>query len=336
MKRIMAVYDVDPFYADKFAEFANQKEKTPFTAVAFSSLGRLIAYSEQQPVELLLVGDDVDQSELAQIHAGQTVRLSETGIMQEDGTPTVYKYQPSDNVLREVMACYQAQPEPVRLTAVGVKSTVIGIYSPVNRCGKTGFALTMGQILAKESRSLYISLEENSGLARLTGTEYQSSLSDLLYYFRQGLYSGMRLSAVTYSLGNLDYVPPVTYAEDLADVRAEELELLLARIAGDQRYEVILLDLGQFGRGVEKLLELCDLIYVPVKEDCVSTAKLEEWHKYLETSGRGRLWERMKMVKLPDPGGWGPVEVWLEQLLWGELGDFVRCMLKGQDTEWRR
>lgn len=335
MKRIMAVYDVDPFYADKFAEFANQKEKTPFTAVAFSSIGRLKAYTEQQPVELLLVGDDVESGELDGLSVGQIIRLSETGMALDDGTPTVYKYQPSDQVLREVMACYQVRPEPAGMAVVGVKCTVVGIYSPVNRCGKTGFALTMGQILAKESKTLYISLEENSGLSRLTGNEHKGSLSDLLYHFRQGQYSGMRLSAVTYSLGNLDYVPPVTYAEDMADVRAEELELLVARIAADRKYEVILLDLGQFGRGVEKLLEMCDLIYVPVKEDCVSTAKLEEWRQYLDTSGRGRLWERMKMVKLPVPGVRTPAEAWLEQLLWGELGDFVRCMLKGQDTEWR-
>lgn len=335
MKRIMAVYDVDPFYADKFAEFANQKEKTPFTAVAFSSIGRLKAYTEQQPVELLLVGDDVESGELDGLSVGQIIRLSETGMALDDGTPTVYKYQPSDQVLREVMACYQVRPEPAGMAVVGVKCTVVGIYSPVNRCGKTGFALTMGQILAKESKTLYISLEENSGLSRLTGNEHKGSLSDLLYHFRQGQYSGMRLSAVTYSLGNLDYVPPVTYAEDMADVRAEELELLVARIAADRKYEVILLDLGQFGRGVEKLLEMCDLIYVPVKEDCVSTAKLEEWRQYLDTSGRGRLWERMKMVKLPVPGVRTPAEAWLEQLLWGELGDFVRCILKGQDTEWR-
>lgn len=335
MKRIMAVYDVDPFYADKFAEFANQKEKTPFTAVAFSSIGRLKAYTEQQPVELLLVGDDVEKSELDGISAGQVIRLSETGLSLDDGTPTVYKYQPSDQVLREVMACYQVRPEPAGLAVVGVKCTVVGIYSPVNRCGKTGFALTMGQILARESKTLFISLEENSGLSGLTGTEYKGSLSDLLYHFRQGQYSGMRLSAVTYSLGSLDYVPPVTYAEDMADVRAEELELLVARIAADRKYEVILLDLGQFGRGVEKLLEMCDLVYVPVKEDCVSTAKLEEWKRYLDVSGRRRLLERMKMVKLPVPGARTPVEAWLEQLLWGELGDFVRCMLKGQDTEWR-
>ena len=39
MKRIMAVYDVDPFYADRFAEFVNRKETVPFTAVALPVSG---------------------------------------------------------------------------------------------------------------------------------------------------------------------------------------------------------------------------------------------------------------------------------------------------------
>ena len=43
--RIMAVYDVDPFYADRFADFVNQKEKVPFTVMAFTTLERLMPWS---------------------------------------------------------------------------------------------------------------------------------------------------------------------------------------------------------------------------------------------------------------------------------------------------
>ena len=39
MKHILAVYDVDPVYAARFAEVVNQKEKIPFEVVAFSSSG---------------------------------------------------------------------------------------------------------------------------------------------------------------------------------------------------------------------------------------------------------------------------------------------------------
>ena len=29
MKRVIAVYDIDPFYADRFAKVANQRETVP-------------------------------------------------------------------------------------------------------------------------------------------------------------------------------------------------------------------------------------------------------------------------------------------------------------------
>ena len=79
-----------------------------------------------------------------------------------------------------------------------------------------------------------------------------------------------------------------------------------------------------FCGGAEELLSVCDLVYVPVKEDVVSTAKLEEWKEYLKRSGRSVIWEKLRFLKLPGPGQALVRENYLEQLLWGELGDFVR------------
>ena len=56
MKHILAVYDVDPVYAARFAEVVNQKEKIPFEVVAFSSIERLRAFAAEYPVKLLLLG----------------------------------------------------------------------------------------------------------------------------------------------------------------------------------------------------------------------------------------------------------------------------------------
>lgn len=333
MKRIMAVYDVDPFYADRFAEFANQKEKTPFTAVAFNSLSRLAAFAAEQSVELLLVGDEVPEEALKEVPARQVVRLGDAMGAEEAGEgkpPVVYKYQASDAVLREVMSCYRVQPKYAGLAAVGVKSTVIGVYSPVGRCGKTGFCLTLGQIMAKRAKVLYLSLEEYSALSRLTGTSYSGSLSDLVYYYRQGEYSRVHVSGLVYSWGGLDYIPPAGYAEDLAEMSGEELAGLVQQIALDGIYEVVIVDLGHLARQPEPLLELCDVVYTPVKEDCVSSAKIEAWKDYLTWSGKEHLWEKVRLLKLPLPGAIRQAETWLEQLLWGEMGDYVRGLLKGR------
>ena len=57
MKQIMAVYDVDPLYAARLAEVIGRKERTPFEAVAFSSLEKLREFAASHPVSLLLISE---------------------------------------------------------------------------------------------------------------------------------------------------------------------------------------------------------------------------------------------------------------------------------------
>lgn len=61
-----------------------------------------------------------------------------------------------------------------------------------------------------------------------------------------------------------------------------------------------------------------------IKDDAVSTAKLEEWKDYLKRSGRSAIWEKLRFLHLPEPVHSLIRENYLEQLLWSDLGDFVR------------
>lgn len=324
-KRIMAVYDVDPFYAERFSEFINQKEAVPFMAVAFTSLARLKAFAQRQQIEILLVGDEVPDQELEGLDIRQLVRLSEAAMVKA-GTPAVYKYQASDSILREVMACYQTDEREEQMIAVGARSRVIGVYSPIGRCGKTGFAVTLGQVLARDSKVLFLSLEEFSGFPKLMGSSYSGSFSDLVYYSRQGEFDRMRLGSVIYDYGGLDYVPPVAYAEDLAQMEGAEVAGLIEKIARECGYDVLIVDVGHFLRNVEALLAVCDVVYAPIKKDVVSEGKIQEWRQYLEDSGRMNLWEKIRLLKLPVPQEVISAGEYFEQMLWGPLGDFVREM----------
>ena len=57
--------------------------------------------------------------------------------------------------------------------------------------------------------------------------------------------------------------------------------------------------------------------------------RLEEFDGYLEFSGHGELRERIKRLKLPFHSSLGRKEDYLEQLMWGEMGDYVRNLLRG-------
>lgn len=328
--RVMAVYDVDPYYADRFAEFVNLREKLPFIVMPFSSLERLKKYAKEHSVEVLLIHDKIPGSELEQIPAGQIITLSEGETLQTDESyPSVYKYQSSDSIVREVMATYCETPKPISNLSTGIKAWIVGIYSPVKRCLKTSFGLTMGQLLARDSKVLYLNFEEFSGLSQLTNASYREDLSDVLYYFRQESCTWMRLGSVIHSWGDMDYIPPARYPEDLYQIEGTDLARLVRQIGAESDYETLILDLGQMGKRSVEIMETCDIVYMPVKEDTVSAAKIHEFDQYLKAAGKEELADRIHKVKLPYHNSFGRKDSYIEQLLWGELGDYVRQLLKG-------
>lgn len=330
MKHILAVYDGDQAYAERFAEVVNRKEKIPFEVVAFTSVERLHAFAKENPVALLLLGEGVSQEEMNEAGAEKVVILSEKeGKAGDPEVPCVYKYQSSDAIVREVMACYGESPADFPEFSSRGGARILGVYSPIGRCLKTSFALTLGKLLAQEERVLYLNLEEFSGLSVLMKEEYKSDLSDLLYFYTSGSYSQLRLNSIVHTTGELDYVPPIRYPEDLDQAGEEAIAGLLRTIAGEGVYDTLVVDIGSGRRTALAVMKLCSLIYMPVKEDPVSSAKLEEMDRYLTQTGNGKLRERMKRLKLPYHGSFGRSD-YMDQLLWGELGDYVRQILRGR------
>lgn len=331
MRHVMAVYDVDPLYAARFAEVINQKEKIPFEVMAFTSLERLKNYIRERGVELLLISSLVGREEVEALGARKVISLADGETIQTDQEyPSIYKYQSSDSIIREVMACY-CEKEEAMLEPGTTRAVIIGVYSPVGRCLKTSLALTMGQLLAQSGRTLYITLEEYTGLAALAHEEFRADLSDLMYYYSQGNYNLMRLNSVVHSLKGLDYIPPARYPEDLDHIGAKPAADMIKLIAESSGYETVIVDIGNYGRQVFPLLNICSVIYMPVKEDSVSLAKIEEFFNHMDSSGNEYLRDKIKKLKLPYHSSFGRRDNYLEQLLWGELGDYVRQLLKGSE-----
>mgnify|MGYP000025440072 CR=1 FL=1 len=73
----MAVYDLDLFYARRFADVMNQKENIPFAVMAFTSLERLRQYAGGHSIEILLVSSQVNMDEICDLGIGQVITLTE-------------------------------------------------------------------------------------------------------------------------------------------------------------------------------------------------------------------------------------------------------------------
>ena len=326
MVKILAVYDADPAFGERLADYVNQKEKIPFTAMAFSSLDRLIEYGEDHPIEILLV-DESSRALVGDVKAEQVMVLCDGELVDgPDIFPAIYKYQSGDCIMREVLASYCSRPVEPALALLGSRALVVGIYSPVNRCFKSSLALTIGQVMAKKESVLYLNLEEYSGFTRLIDSEYKADLSDVLYLYRQGGYNWMKLKSMISNWGNMD-------AEDLSQVAPEDMAQLIDRIARESGYDRLVVDVGQMGRGALPVLSMCNVVYMPVREDYISAAKIEEFEEYLEEADDAGVRDRIQKLRLPRHTGIAKQEGYLEQLIWGEMGDFVRQLLNGKQPE---
>lgn len=324
-------------YAYHFMEYLMQKKNIPFEIQAFTSPEVLADFARTHPVEILLISDKAMTEEIRQLPIRQIILLSE-GVHDPrlDQYPAVYKYQSSDNVIREVMACYGVENEVVvgQNQVVKKEMRVIGVYSPVGRTQKTSFALALGQILGRDRAVLYLNLESYSGFEQLLETHFDRGLSDILYYARQQN-SGIvyKIAGMVQTIQNLDFLPPALFPMDIQTTKYEEWLWLFRQLEQNSSYEVLILDLGDAVCDLYQLLDYCTEIYVPIRQDVISMAKIAQFEQTLQLWDSAAVMEKIRKIRIPFCAAGKTGKAWVEELAWSELGDYVRKLLHGENGE---
>lgn len=332
-KGIFAICDLESSYACNFMDYIKAKKRIQFQIQAFTSLEHLISYLKDNPIEILLISDRMMNKELEKFDIQKIIMISEGEIVWEpEEYPYIYKYQSSERIIEEAMNYYlESETGEGESKILKGPVEIIGIYSPIKRTLKTSFALTMGQILAKEWSTIYINLEEYSGLGQLMNKTYSKNLTDLMYFIRQNKSCSIhRLSGIIQSVNNLDYIPPIMSPIDLKEIKFQEWNYLLTELISKSIYERIIIDFGESIDGLFDLMEMCKQIYMPVRKDSVSMAKIEQYEKLLELMEKEELMKKTSKIKLPFHSCFGAKEYYVDQLIWGELGDYVRELIRSE------
>ena len=334
-KEIFAVCDPEAEYAGRLADFLNTRQGASFEIQAFTSVNNICEFAGKKHITLLLIASQLMCERVRELSIDKIMILSEGEVLEElTGYPAVYKYQASDSLIGEVMERYAADPVGSPSQVLKSRMRVIGVYSPVRRVLKTSFALTLGQVLARNRGVLYLNLEPWSGFERLMKREFTQDLSDLMYFVSRGG-EGLvyKLQSLVQSFENLDYLPPFLSPEDLKNVSCQDWQTLLEAIEGYSAYDTVILDMDESADGFLSLLGRCHVVYMPVKEDNISAAKLHQFDKVLSLSGCEDLSGRIRKIKLPFHSSFGTGERYVEQLIWGELGDYVRKLVRDEQTD---
>lgn len=329
--RILAIYDLEVDYVSRLMEYISEKRGMPFKTIAFTEREELFKYVSESYIDVLLVSSTIMDENIGDINVGKIILLSPESVVCENIVYSViYKYQSTENIINEVLEHFVEAYKDNNMVSISKNNTqVIGVYSPLGRTGKTTFALTLGQILAEKRSTLYINLEEFSAFDKLFEANYKSDLSDLMYFFKQNPETlPIKLHAVVQKLHDMDYVPPLVFSEDLRNFEPREWINLLEKIIETGTYETIVIDLSNMVKNVFEILEICSSIYMPIVDDRISLMKVSTYEEYLLKTERQNILNRTVKVKIPETEGQKWNENYLEQQPWGQLGDFIRKILR--------
>ena len=329
-KKILAVCDGEEKYACSFAAYMNQKGQYPFEVMAFTSVGKIRDFLKAHTIEILLLGESSVEEEMEDLAVDKIIILDEDqGVLPRE-YPSVFKYQSCDKIMQEITGLYKDAAWNFQEKGQGRKTMhILGVYSPIGRVGKTSFCLALGQILGQKHSVLYLSLEPYSGFEVLRKDETERTMGDLFYGIRQQKGNlPVWLASMVQKAGELSYVPPVSAPEDIEEIGEEEWRMFFQELRCLGTYEILILDLGPGIVQTEILLGECDRIYMPVLNDPVSLAKLEQYETAMRCSGQEDILKKTEKLNLPVISFHSDQMVWPLNLIRGGFGDYVRKLVQ--------
>ncbi len=304
-KKILAFYDSDSTYTERLSRYLGRRNDCIFDVRGFSDHKAFDAFVRDTPIDVLLVSKEAMTQDLDG-QSDMVFMLAEDAGERDENHETVYKYRSSAQLIREVMAAYEAR----KLNCAGdteyLKAEVIGVYSPVGRCYKSTFAVTLGMMLAERAPSIYLSFEDYPGISSMlpeardiTETGGRDDLSDILYYRRVSKEENGRLFHAVRNSGKLSYLPPVSCPADIRSAKPEELASIAAAMGGSELYRYLILDVGSAVADPLPLLALCGRIFVPGRRDKASESKIAAFQEYLGSIGQDNILRRLEYVSVP-------------------------------------
>ncbi|MCD8120036.1 MAG: hypothetical protein LUE29_11275 [Lachnospiraceae bacterium] len=357
------LFDREERYREKLTEYVRSRQQNiSFEFQVFTKEDLLLAGLEKQ-ANVLCLAAGADLTENILYAAGERMILLDDGrnpALASRAPMAVKKYQKAGKIVGELEEITR-NFFPVLVYVSSGKSEVIGVYSPVGRCGKTAFSLLFAKNMAKKGKTLLVSLDEFSYLPHLSGDktgeqeqtavkgrsgrkfhaiepsifrpltdeeintpEQRPDLGDLVCALDIGpdLFRGM-LNRATLKMEGFDCVMPVQNARELKCVRADEWEQLLDALLVAETYEHVILDLGTLLPEVLTLLDRCAKIYMPALKERISEQKISDWESFARQVGRDDLILRSEKLYLPRPVNCVWEDYFRSQEV-SEFGDFVR------------
>lgn len=325
--KVMILCDLEEEYALHMSTFLKKEWDLPWEILVYTNVDKLLKTANDKSVHVLLISETAYEAVIGKVEADIVVVLNESGAIRWKDVKNIDKYQQAGNVLKELLNLYIDEEEEYFPPMSTFRRTkIIGMYSPVRRCLQTSFALTFGQILAREHRTLYLNFEHYAGLDELLPGKQEKDLATLLYFLETDKNRFViRMKTLIQQKGGMDYIPPMMSGQNMVYITAKEWIKLIGRIVDGGEYDYILLDLSESMQGLLAILKMCQQVFTIVRDDRIAKCKMDQYEQMLALYEMEDVLSKTKKCTLPR---FQEIPENIEQYTRGELAEYVNKLVR--------
>lgn len=340
IKRSCIIYDYDEVYAYRLMSYMKSKTGLPYEIMIYTDVGELARYLCENAIDLLICNELLWQQDGALTNERSSWKISRILNLSEERQEgdldlgmnhPIFKYQSAENIIRNVFDTGKdyvvGQRADVRGTSEGSEyGGILVVYSPVGKCYKTTLALALADALGKKANVLYINLEEYTGLRDVLGNANgQGGLSDVMYMYRRANAGWLqKLQQSLKKVGHFQVIPPVDFPEDVADILPEEWSTFLRYVKDSLGFDYCVVDVGSLLAKPWELLQIADIIWMPVSGDFMEDAKIEEFESAMLGMGQQASLGKIEKVPIAFDEELHNQRITIEKIEWSLVGRLAR------------
>lgn len=299
-KGVLAVFDSDLGYVERFLKHLKTRRNLPFTGIGFSDLSSLEQFLERGSIDILLLSDQLAApSLLDKLHEEPNIsEILISGDKQdtESRQKYIYKYRACDSLINDVITACRLEGYESLLSVSG--KGILGIYSPADGMFRQRFALAVAETMAGDRSVLYLNLDRFSGMRHLKSAD-GPSISDLIYFFKTNPKKiREEVHKTLIKRNGVDMILAPCDMEDMDLIEDEGWGEFLGILSECGNYDQIILDMSEAFRKTELIFSVCEKVIIPFCDDSASRERVDELLAFLEEKEGERITEKLFMVKL--------------------------------------
>lgn len=294
MKKKLGILD-EVAYSYRLMQRLNQDVKFAFQVCSFSEKEALKNFLKEDNLDVLLVGEDFLENYQIFSNIKHVIVLKENeSANYEEGS--IYKYQPATSILNQLNS--RLKNGCVSCEGEGLPVKIIGVYSPVRRCGKTSLSIELVKVLSKDFRVLYVSMEPFS-IIEMNNECSSRNLSDIFYFLEQENCKGNIFHEAIMEYEGIKTISPMDSPIDLQEINDSKWNEFFMKINEDKIADIVVVDFDESVRCFLQLFDLCIKVYMPILQDDISVRKVKAFEEFIHRSVPTETENKICKVTLP-------------------------------------